>query len=248
VLFCLLSGAVYLINDLADNEKDRIHPRKRLRPIASGEISLVFARRAAVLLCLVALAGGLLLGPWFVLAAAGYFALNLGYSFHIKHMIFFDVVSIAAGFLLRVVAGALAVQVPPSPWLLVCTAVLACFLGFGKRAHELTSSGERAGTQRSVLARYQLQHLELALRALGILTVIVYVAYTQSPHTVEFFGTRGMAFTSPFIVAGVLRFLHLCKSRPGAESPTEEMLRDRVFLANLLLWVAAVTFVIYVAR
>src|SRR5262249_46306704 len=163
------------------------------------------------------------------------------YTQRLKHVVFLDVLSIAAGFLLRVLAGAIAVPVTPSPWLLVCTGVLACFLGFGKRAHELATSGERAETQRAGLARYRLEHLRWALRALAVATVIAYVMYTQSPHTIAFFGTRGMAFTAPFAIAGVWRFLHLVGHRPRAESPTEEMLRDRPFLANLALWVAAVT-------
>jgi 4-hydroxybenzoate polyprenyltransferase len=248
LLFCLLSGAVYLINDVLDIEKDRAHPRKCLRPIPSGQLPIRTAKLAAVALCAMALGGGLFLGPAFATVALAYFALNLAYSLQLKHQAFLDVLSIATGFLLRVIAGAFAIRVPASPWLLVCTGLLACFLGFGKRAHELQSSGGRAEQQRAVLARYRIEHLRFALRALALLTILAYFTYTQSQHTVSEFDTRAMAFTTPFIGVGVIRFLRLVDGRPRAESPTEEMLRDPVFLVNLALWVASVTFIIYFAR
>src|SRR5262249_12740006 len=139
-LFCLLSGAVYTINDLCDVEKDRAHPYKRLRPIASGELSERGARWAALGLSAIAFSRAIPLDSWFALTALGYFALNLAYSLRVKHLVFLDVLAIAVGFLLRVLGGAIAIHVPASPWLLACTALLACLLGFGKRAHELASS------------------------------------------------------------------------------------------------------------
>jgi 4-hydroxybenzoate polyprenyltransferase len=244
-LFCLLSGAVYLINDLIDVDKDRLHPTKRRRPIASGRLPVAVAWRAAMVIGAGTLGGALIFGRAFAACALGYFALNLAYSLRLKHMVFVDVISIASGFLLRVVAGALAISVDASVWLLVCTGLLASFLGFGKRAHELATSGERAGTQRAVLDHYRLDHLSWVMKAIAGATVLAYLMYTQSEHTVGFFHTRLLGVTTPFIAFGIGRFFYLVRERPCAESPTEEMLRDAPFLVNLLLWVAAVTLIIY---
>jgi decaprenyl-phosphate phosphoribosyltransferase len=243
--FCLLSGSVYIINDIVDVEKDRAHPRKCRRPIAAGQLAVGAARVAAMVLALLGLGIGVALSLPFVATAAGYLVLNVLYSFWLKRIPFVDVVAIAAGFLLRVLAGTFAIHVDPSSWLLVCTALLACFLGFGKRSHELLSAGSGAERQRAVLAGYRLSHLKVALWMLGLLTTVAYVLYARAPHTVEFFGSQRMIFTTPFIAIGIWRFLHLVRRRPHAESPTEEMLRDKVFLANILAWLVAVLAVIY---
>jgi decaprenyl-phosphate phosphoribosyltransferase len=243
--FCLLSGAVYIINDIVDVEKDRAHPRKCRRPIAAGELAVGTARIAAAVLALFGLGIGAWLSLAFVATAGGYLALNLLYSFWLKRIPFVDVVTIAVGFLLRVLAGTFAIHVDPSSWLLVCTALLACFLGFGKRSHELLGAGSGAGRQRAVLAGYRLGHLNVALWVLALLTTAAYFLYARAPHTVEFFGSHRMIFTTPFIAIGIWRFMHLVRHRPQAESPTEEMLRDKVFLANILAWMVAVLAVIY---
>jgi decaprenyl-phosphate phosphoribosyltransferase len=243
--FWLLSGGVYVLNDIVDVEKDRAHPRKRLRPIASGQLPLGVARAAAVLLVGVALGLSLLLSPWFAAAGLGYFALNVAYSLRLKRVPFVDVLVIALGFLLRVVAGALAIHVEASLWLLVCSGLLACFLGFGKRAHELATAGDAATKQRAVLKGYRLGHLRVAIWSLAVLTTVSYVLYALAPHTVRFFGTQRMVFTTPFVAIGVGRFIYLVHHRPLAESPTDEMLRDRVFIVDLLAWSAAVLAVIY---
>jgi 4-hydroxybenzoate polyprenyltransferase len=246
VAFCLLSGAVYILNDIADVEKDRAHPRKRRRPIPSGRLPVPAAKVAAVVLVVVALGLGAALSWAFAGAAFGYLLLNVAYSNWLKRVPFVDVLAIALGFLLRVLAGTLVIHVEPSHWLLACTGLLACFLGFGKRAHELATTGPAAGT-RAVLAGYRMAHLRIALWVLAGGTVIAYALYTLAPHTVHFFGTTRMIWTTPFIIVGVGRFLFLVGNRPDAESPTEEMLRDKLFLANILAWIAAVLAVIYVA-
>jgi 4-hydroxybenzoate polyprenyltransferase len=243
--FCFLSGAVYIINDIVDVEKDRAHPRKCRRPIAAGLLPVGTARIAAVVLAAVGLGVGICLSPAFLAIAGGYLALNLLYSLWLKRIPFVDVVTIAVGFLLRVLAGTFAIHVDPSSWLLVCTGLLACFLGFGKRSHELLSAGSGAGRQRAVLAGYRLGHLNVALWVLAVLTTVAYVLYARAPHTVEFFGSHRMIFSTPFIAFGIWRFIHLVRNRPQAESPTEEMLRDKVFLANILAWMVAVLAVIY---
>jgi decaprenyl-phosphate phosphoribosyltransferase len=244
-LFCLLSGSVYLVNDIFDIEKDRAHPRKCLRPIPSGKLPLHVARTAAALLILVSLGGSVRLGLPFFAAAASYLLLNLAYSLALKNVPFVDVLSIAGGFLLRVQAGALAIDVPASPWLLICTFVLACLLGFGKRTHELATAGDRAGKQRTVLSRYKLSHLKVILWVLAAATCVAYVLYTRAPHTVEFFGTGRLIWTSPFAALGVVRFLMLVSRQGTADSPTDEMLRDIPFMVNLILWATTVGVVIY---
>jgi 4-hydroxybenzoate polyprenyltransferase len=244
-LFSLLSGSVYLVNDLFDIEKDRAHPKKCQRPIPSGRLPVGMARSAAATLILVSLGLSFFLGLPFFACTAGYLILNLAYSLSLKHVPFLDVLCIASGFLLRVVAGALVIGVPASPWLLVCTFVLAAYLGFGKRAHELTSAGARASEQRAVLSRYRLAHLRVILWTLAAATVAAYVTYTVSPHVREFFGTNKLLYTSPFAAFGVVRFLILVSKKATAESPTDEMLRDVPFMANLGLFAVAITLIIY---
>jgi 4-hydroxybenzoate polyprenyltransferase len=245
LLFGLLSGSVYMVNDIFDIEKDRAHPKKKHRPIASGKLPLPAAHTAAALLILVSLGASLRLGLPFFACAAGYLLLNLAYSLSLKHLPFIDVLSIAGGFLLRVEAGALAIQVPASPWLLICTFVLACFLGFGKRTHELASAGDRAAEQRAVLSKYKLSHLKVMLWIFAIGTCVAYVLYTLSPQTQEFFGTNRLLYTSPFAAFGVIRFLTLVSRKAKKDSPTDEMLRDIPFMANLAVWAAVTVSIIY---
>jgi 4-hydroxybenzoate polyprenyltransferase len=245
LLFGLLSGSVYLVNDILDIDKDRAHPRKRLRPIPSGQLPLGWARMAAGLLILVSLGGSLLLGLPFFACAAAYLLQNLAYSLALKHIPFLDVLSIAAGFLLRVYAGAQAIRVPPTVWLLICTFVLAAFLGFGKRTHELAVAGERAAEQRAVLSRYKLSHLRIILWVLAIATTVAYLLYTISPHTRAFFGTDRLLYTTPFAAIGVIRFLRLVSNQASADSPTDEMLHDLPFMANLVLWGITIVVIIY---
>ncbi len=246
-VFCLLSSAVYLWNDVVDREKDRAHPKKRLRPIAAGKLSVRAALVAAVVLATIGLGLAIRLGLGFFAAAAAYAVLNVFYSSVLKRIAYLDVVVIAVGFLLRVTAGALAVRVVASPWLLVCTGLGACFLGFGKRAHEagLQTSNEA----RPSLAAYRASRspLRLALWGTGLATVGAYLAYTLAEHTRTFFHTNHMVWTSPLVLIGLARFATLV-DRPGAESPTDEMLRDPVAIATFVAWAAAVVGIIYWSR
>jgi 4-hydroxybenzoate polyprenyltransferase len=243
--FCLISSAVYLINDLVDVEKDRSHPLKRLRPIASGALSIRQAKVAALVLALGGLCLNLSLGPLLAAIAAIYLLQNLAYSLHLKHVPFLDVGSIATGFLLRVLAGAMAIPVPPSFWLLICTLLLASFLGFGKRAHELRTSGNKGGDQRKVLDRYNPKVLRFLLQLLAILTVLAYAIYTQSPHALGFFETRRLILTVPFVAFGVYRFIWIVHGKVDSESPTDSMLGDAPFMVNLLGYAVAIVAIIY---
>ena len=243
--FCMISSAVYLLNDLVDVEKDRAHPLKRLRPIASGALSVRAARISALGLAFAGLLSTLSLGVLPAAIAAAYMVQNLAYSLRLKHVPFIDVASIAAGFLLRVLAGAAAIPVEPSIWLLVCTFLLASFLGFGKRAHELRTSGARGGDQRKVLDRYNPNVLRTIVYILAILTILAYSGYTQSHHALTFFGTRRLILTVPFVAFGVFRFIWITHGKVDSESPTDSMLSDAPFMINLLGYAVAIVAIIY---
>jgi 4-hydroxybenzoate polyprenyltransferase len=244
-LFCLASSAVYIFNDLADVEADREHPVKRHRPIASGKLSEGAARGAMFAFALIAGGGGLFLEPAFGATAMGYLLLNILYSKVLKRIAYVDVLCITTGFELRVLGGAFAAEVPASAYLLVATFLLATYLGFGKRMHELMQ-GDGASKQRSVLAAYGERTLTIAMWATAIATIVTYAIYTLDPATRASFGTDYLIVTIPMPVFGVLRFLHLVRRQHTAESPTEDMLRDRPFLVNIIAWVIAVLAVIYV--
>jgi 4-hydroxybenzoate polyprenyltransferase len=245
--FCLLTSAVYLVNDLVDLEKDRAHPIKRNRPIASGKLKPEVARALAGLFALAALGSGLALGWPFALTAAGYLALNAAYSLRLKRIAFLDVACISVGFLLRVLAGAFAIGVPPSRWLLVCTLLLSALLGFGKRAHELRISGESGHKQREVLGDYDPQVLRVLLIVLGVATAAAYTIYTRTQHTNELFGGGQLLYTVPFAVFGIYRFIRIANRTDRAESPTDSMLRDPWFVVNLILYAATVVAIVIAA-
>ena len=173
-----------------------------------------------------------------------YFALNIAYCFRLKNVPYVDVMSIALGFVLRVLAGAAGIAVPVSPWLLGCTALLSMFLGFGKRAHEIASSSE-ATKQRSVLAHYKAGVLNGILYSLAVATVVVYALYTQSEHVAQMFGDAPLLYTVPFPALGIIRFIYLVTTRHEAESPTEEMLRDVPFMLNFVAWLVVTALLLY---
>jgi 4-hydroxybenzoate polyprenyltransferase len=250
IVFCMLAGAVYTINDLADVEADRVHPVKRNRPIASGAVPEKLARVMAVGLVLFSLVAGYALSPAFALVALVYFVENIAYTFKLKHVAFLDVSLIAFGFVLRVLAGGIATNIKVSVYLLACTALLALFLGFGKRRHELASAN--AGKQRAALEAYTPTSLNVALVATGVATAATYVAYTLDPSTREFFHSDYLWLTAPLAAFGIVRFLFLVSGRAGrglkAESPTQEMLSDVPFVLNLMLWVIVIVAIVYRLR
>jgi len=242
-LFSLVSGCVYILNDIVDIEKDRAHPKKQHRPLPSGRLSAKVARAFAAVTVPLVLGLGYWLEPLYALVLGIYFAQNIAYSFKIKNVPYLDVASIAAGFILRVLAGAFALQLPPSPWLLACTGLLALFLGFGKRAHELGS--DNSSKQRAALAKYSPGALRVILYTLAVVTTGVYAAYTLSDHTAELFGTHKMVYTTIFLVIGIGRFIQITTHSSDAESPTEEMLRDPLFMANFVIGVIVSTAILY---
>ena len=246
-LFCLISGCVYVLNDLVDAPQDRLHPQKRTRPIASGTLPVKVAKTFLVIAVPLCATAAFLLSPEYAAVLSTYFVLNIAYSFRLKKVAYLDVLSIATFFILRVLAGAYATQVEASGWLLVCTFLLAMFLGFGKRAHELAGS-DQADQQRAALANYSLRGLRVLMYVLAALVVGVYALYTRSEHTIATFGTDALLWTVPFPVLGIARFTHLATTRHEAESPTEEMLRDPLFLANCVVYLVVTGGILYWAR
>ncbi len=245
-VFCMLASSIYTLNDLLDVEADRVHPVKRHRPIAAGVVSLATAKAMTLVLLVVALGAAALGTSGFFLAAVAYFALNSAYSLRLKRVAYLDVGCIAAGFVLRVLAGGFATRTPVSGYMIACTAFLALFLGFGKRQQEL--GGANAKKQREALEGYSPRMLLVAMTLTGLLSVVTYVGYTLDPHTRAFFRSEWLWLTSAHPLLGVLRFVQLVRSRPRAESPTQEMLRDTPFVLNVIVWIAEVIFIVYRLR
>ncbi len=244
--FSAAASAIYILNDLADIEADRAHPKKRHRPLPSGAVSEGVAKAGFFVLLAIALVGGGVLSLPFAGTVLGYVLLNVAYTHGLKRVAYVDVLCIATGFELRVLAGTFAAEVPPTLYLLGVTFLLALFLGFGKRMHELTQ-GKGVHKQRSVLSKYAEKPLRALLLGAGLGTVVLYAVYCLDPDTRETFGTSWLVWTVPFAAIGVFRFLHLVSNRPDAESPTEEMLRDPLFVGNLVAGAAAIVGIIYFA-
>jgi len=245
VAFCCASSAVYLFNDLRDREEDRQHPLKRHRPIAAGIVSVPAASLTAVVLVIVTLAISAKLGMAFTGFVLVYLLLNLLYSLGLKEFVILDVMIVSLGFVLRVLGGGAAIGVEVSAWLLLCTILLALFLAFSKRRHELILMAEDASNHRAVLSHYSPLFLDQMINVVTASTVVSYAIYAISPETVERFQTRNLIFTIPLVLFGIFRYLYLIYQKPTDENPTEAILSDPPFLANMVLWAAAVMWIVY---
>ena len=243
-IFCALSGAVYLINDVFDREADRRHPYKQFRPIASGALSATTALGWAAAIGAIAIALAFWIRPLFAAIAATYLGLFAGYSRILKHVVILDVLTIAIGFVLRAAAGATAIMVPMSQWLLVCTILGALFLGLCKRRHELTLLAESAGQHRRILEEYNPYLLDQMIGVVTASTLMAYIIYCTSPETIEKFGTHNLVLTTPFPIYGIFRYLYLVHQR-GAGNPSEVLLTDRPLVACMILWALAAIAIIY---
>jgi 4-hydroxybenzoate polyprenyltransferase len=244
-IFCILSGVVYLINDIMDRESDRRHPLKRRRPIAAGTLTIRTAVGAAVLLGAAALAGAFAVNTMFGIVAIAYLALQMLYSGPLKHIVILDVLTLAIGFVLRAVAGAVAINVEISHWLFVCTILLALFIGLAKRRHELVLLGEGAAGHRPILGEYSPYLLDQMIVVVAAATLIAYIFYTTTAETVAKFGTAWLGLTIPFPLYGIFRYLYLVHQREGGGSPSDLLLNDRPLLACVVLWVVSVVLFIY---
>lgn len=246
-LFCLAAGGVYLINDIWDRDEDRVHPEKSTRPIASGALPVAVAASAAILLVIGALGAAFLVKPIFGFVTTTYVILNIAYSKWLKHVVILDVFSIAAGFVLRVVAGAVVIDVVMSHWLLICTMLLALFLGFTKRRHEVVALANDAGLHRRVLAEYNPLFLDMMIAIVTSATVVAYTLYTVSNETIEWFNTDRLLLTVPFVLYGIFRYLYLVYHKERGWNPAHALLTDRPLLINIFLWVLVGGLVIYAA-
>jgi 4-hydroxybenzoate polyprenyltransferase len=244
-IFCGLSGAIYLLNDVADRDQDRLHPDKRLRPIASGRLSVPAAVAAALVLIGGGLAAAAWLSPPFAAVALAYVVLLSAYSAWLKHIVIVDVLVVAIGFVLRAMAGALVISVAISGWLLICTILLALFLALGKRRHEVLALGEEAARHRPILAEYSAALLDQMIAVVTASTVTAYALYTMSPETVAKFQTPLLPVTLPFVLYGIFRYLYLLYRRQLGGNPSDIVLRDRALLLNTLLWLAVVLIILY---
>jgi len=244
ILLCLISGTVYIINDLVDAEKDRQHPRKRNRPIASGQLPLGAALTAAVLIPLAILPTGFLLAPLFGFILLGYLLLQIAYSFLLKNLVIIDVLVIAAGFVLRVAAGVPLVEAARfSPWMYVCMALLALFIGFNKRRHELVLLKGNANAHRESLQEYNLPLLDQIISIVTAATLVAYAFYTFSAPNLP--ANHAMMLTIPFVLYAVFRYLYLVQVRGLGGEPEEIVLRDRPLQAGVLLWGLSVVLIMY---
>jgi 4-hydroxybenzoate polyprenyltransferase len=245
LVFCALSSVVYLVNDVMDREADRQHPRKRLRPIAAGEISVAVALGTATIVGAAALAGAFAFGWRFGAVAAGYLVLQVLYSIRLKHIVIIDALALAIGFVLRAIAGAVVIDVVVSHWLFVCTILGALFIALAKRRHEIVLLAEGAGTHRPILDEYSAYLIDQMIGVVTASTLIAYIFYTISPETEQKFGTSWLGLTIPFAVYGIFRYLYLVHKREGGGSPSDLLLEDRPLLACVILWVIAVVLIIY---
>ncbi|HEU4368947.1 MAG TPA: decaprenyl-phosphate phosphoribosyltransferase [Methylomirabilota bacterium] len=245
VVFCGLSGAVYLLNDVADRHKDRLHPDKRFRPVAAGRLAPGHAVAAAAVLIAAGLGAAAWMSRPFAAAAVAYVALLSAYSAWLKHVVIVDVLVVALGFVLRAVAGALAVEVAISGWLLICTVLLALFLALGKRRHEVLTLEAGAARHRPILAEYSAGLLDQMIAVATASTVTAYALYTMSPETVARFHTTLLPVTLPFVLYGIFRYLYLLYCRQLGGNPSEIVLRDRPLLANTVAWLVLTLLIIY---
>lgn len=248
VVLCLLSGVIYIVNDIADLDKDRHHPLKRLRPLASGAMR----RSTAVIAATAGAALGVFLswriGPDFLAVACGFFVLNFLYSFFLKRVVLLDAMSISLSFVLRAIAGVEALHgfganIEISPWLLICTLFLSLFLAFCKRRHELLTI-ENPANHRETLQEYSSALLDqlVAMSASG--SVLSYALYTIWPETVEKFGTGNLVYTVPLVLIGVMRYLYLVYSKEKGGSPSDLLLHERFLLIDVVMWILLVIFIL----
>ncbi len=236
MLFCLASSCIYLINDVRDLKNDRAHPTKRYRPIASGRVTVPAALLTALALFIIVVVGSWILHPGFLVVVLAYLALQIVYSFLLKQVALVDVFVIATGFVLRAIAGAVVTNVSISPWLLLCTFLLALFLGLCKRRHEKIVIADSNSDQRASLDNYDTQLLNQLIAIVSSSVIVSYSIYTLWPDTVEKFGTNHLGFTIPFVMFGIFRYLDLVYRHEKGDRPEKILLTDLPLLASILLY------------
>jgi len=244
-LFCLLSGSVYILNDLVDLEQDKKHPQKSKRPLAAGKLSPSVAITAGTVIMIISLTASYRLSIPFGIVATSYLLLQVVYSFYVKHLVILDVFCVAAGFVLRVVGGAEVIYVPISSWLLICTILLSLFLAMSKRRHELILLEDNAVHHRKILYEYSPYFLDQMISVVTSSTVVAYALYTMSEETVKKFQTDNLKFTIPFVIYGIFRYLYLIHQKNEGGSPERILLTDRPLIVNILLYGLVVGIILY---
>lgn len=244
IIFCAISSAMYLINDVKDLAADQKHPIKKARPIASGRVPVTLAIYFAALLLLVSIPLSFYLNLSFGWVIVAYVTLMLGYSFFLKNMVILDVFSIAAGFVLRAIAGVVVIKVALSPWLVICTILLALFIALGKRRHELMTI-DLATEHRKILEEYNPRLLDQMISAVAGSTVMAYALYTLWPETIAKFGTTSLVYSVPFVLYGIFRYLYLIYKKEEGGRPEKTLLTDLPLLSDILIWIVALIIIIY---
>jgi len=244
--FCLLSSAVYILNDITDCKRDRLHPLKKNRPIAAGEISTATASVTGLILAGAGIAVAAMINLPFLIMAGCYLVLNILYTFVLKNVVILDVMLIAGGFVLRAAGGAAAIDVEISGWLLITTFVLALFLGLGKRRHELIYLEKEAVAHRKILEKYSTYLLDQLIGVVTASTVITYLFYTLSPDVSAKLHTQYLYATIPFVIYGIFRYLYLVHKEEKGGSPTRLLFTDRPLLFDVVLWLASVILILYI--
>jgi len=247
VAFCLTASAAYIINDIADIEADRVHAEKRNRPLAAG----ILTTRKAIALLGVLLTGVTVLlidaDARFAAILAAYFLMNLAYSLKLKEVVLLDVFIIAAGFMMRVLGGAYAINVQVSTWIVLCTLFISLFLGFAKRRAEIVMAHQSgSSSERKVLSHYRVDFIDQMLTIAAAATVISYALYTVAPRTIEVFGTDKMIYTTIFVIFGIFRYLYLVHMTSSTESPTNAVTSDWPIITTTLLWIVTCIILIYI--
>jgi 4-hydroxybenzoate polyprenyltransferase len=248
VVFCALSGGAYLVNDVLDAERDRSHPQKRNRPVASGRLHPGVALAVGLGLLASASAGAFALSTRFGAVALAYAALQSAYSAGLKHVVILDALIIATGFVLRALGGVVVIDAEFSHWLMLCTILLALFLTFGKRRHEILILEESATNHRPILSEYSRQLLDQMIAVVTASTLMAYALYTISPETAAKLGTSWLPLTLPFVLYGLFRYLYLLYRHDLGGNPSEHLLTDRALLLDIALWAATVVALLYLGR
>lgn len=239
--FCLASSSVYLFNDIIDRDRDRHHPQKRNRPLPSGKLSAATAAWASLFLAILAIALAWLSSPAVCAIIIAYCLLNIAYSYRLKHIVIVDVFCIAAGFMLRIMAGTIGVGIPPSKWLLLCSLLVTLFLGFAKRRAEVMALGDSRQEHRGVLKSYTSELLDLFIAICVAGIIITYSLYTMSPETIRIHRTENLIYTVPFVIYALFRYIFMLHSINRGTDPAHDLIKDPQIMISVLGW-AALTF------
>jgi len=245
IIFCLLSGSVYILNDLIDLNQDRKHPQKSKRPLASGKLKPSIATISGIILVVLSMISAFSLNTNFAWIALGYFILQIIYSTLLKHIVILDVLTVSIGFVLRAIAGGEVIEVPISSWLLICTILLALFLALGKRRHELLLLEENAVQHRRILYEYSPGLLDQMISVATASTVIAYALYTMSAETIKKFNTDNLKYSIPFVLYGIFRYLYLIHQKSEGGSPEKILLNDKPLILNIILYLFTIGFFLY---